>query len=148
MAKGSNILTLILLAGGAYFGYDYLKKHNLLQAAAETRNLRVRIEGIHSDEDNVSMDINIENPNANNFDIKSFVGSMFVDGKQVGEVKMFGDYNVKANSEQVVPLQVRPNISVYRAALNSIVKGKSRITFSGTINVNNHAIPLSISYSV
>ena len=148
MAKGSNILPLILLAGGAYFGYDYMKKHNLLQATAETRNLRVRIEGIHSDESNVSMDINIENPNPNNFDIKSFVGSMYVDGKQVGEVNMFGEYNVKANSQEVLPLTVRPNISVYRAALASIVKGRSRITFSGTINVNNHAIPLSISYSV
>lgn len=141
-------MPLIVLAGGAYFGWEYLKKHNVLQAAAETRNLRVRIEGIHSDESNVSMDINIENPNANNFDIRSFVGSMYVDGKQVGEVNMFGEYNVKANSQEVLPLTVRPNISVYRAALASIVKGKSRITFSGTINVNNHAVPLSISYSV
>ena len=148
MEKGSNILPLIVLAGGAYFGWEYLKKHNVLQAAAETRNLRVRIEGIHSDESNVSMDINIENPNSNNFDIRSFVGSMYVDGKQVGEVNMFGEYNVKANSQEVLPLTVRPNISVYRAALASIVKGKSRITFSGTINVNNHAVPLSISYSV
>jgi len=148
MAKGSNILPLIVLAGGAYFGWEYLKKHNVLQATAETRNLRVRIEGIHSDESNVSMDINIENPNSNNFDIRSFVGSMYVDGKQVGEVNMFGEYNVKANSQEVLPLTVRPNISVYRAALASIVKGKSRITFSGTINVNNHAVPLSISYSV
>ena len=148
MAKGSNILPLIVLAGGAYFGWEYLKKHNVLQATAETRNLRVRIEGIHSDESNVSMDINIENPNSNNFDIRSFVGSMYVDGKQVGEVNMFGEYNVKANSQEVLPLTVRPNISVYRAALASIVKGKSRITFSGTINVNNHAVPLSISCSV
>ena len=149
MAKGISIWPILLLAGGGgYLGYNYLKQHGLAVAAQETRNLKIRIEGIHADQHEVSMDVNIQNPNTSNFDIQSFVGSMQVDGRKVGDVQMFGDYNVKGNSQMTLPLVVVPNISIYQQAMKGMIRGKSRISFSGTINVNNHAIPLSISYTV
>lgn len=148
MAKGSSILPLLLLLGGGY--YVVTKHPELLpfNATGAARNLNVRIEGIHADADYVSMDVQVQNPNTQALEVQSFVGKMNVDGREVGEISMFGDYNVKGNSQMVIPLNVKPLINVYHAAMANIRKGSSRITFSGTINVNSHAIPLLISYTV
>lgn len=149
MAKGAPILLYVAAAGAAgFFIYNQVQKHQGRTLERTAANLAVKIIGVHANSNGVSIDTEILNPNTIDMYIQSFVGTMSVDGLKVADIALFGGFNVKGNSKQVIPLTATPYKNVFKKAISTIKKGVSRITIAGTINVNNSPIPIAINYTV
>jgi len=149
MAKGAPILLYVAAAGAAgLFIYTQAQKHQGREIERTAANVAVKIIGVHSNNNGTYIDAEILNPNTIDMYIQSFVGTMAVDGLKVADIALFGGFNVKGNSRQVIPLTATTYKNVFQKALSTIKKGVSRINISGTININSTPLPISINYTV
>jgi len=150
MAKQGNFMQSALVVGSAifagYMGYDYYKKHQAVQA----NNMRIRIAGVHMQNDGtINMDLQVMNPNSAGFSFKSILGDLLVNNTKVADLKMFGDYTVRPNDQATIPVMAKIQSMNLFAQLVQKLKGKKlAVSFTGTINVNDKAIPLTMQYSV
>ncbi len=143
MAKSANIaLGVVALGAAAYFYKEYDQR----QKGQQTRNMKLKIVGVAVQDGDIVITIKMLNPNSENMEVQSFVGQMLVNGQKVADVKMFGDYIAKGNSEITIPLIVKPKEPKLFQAVVTFLKNKVKVTYTGTVNVNNAAIPLTLSY--
>lgn len=148
MAKPLEVAVGFAVLGGlAFFAY----KHNQGSFQKDTSNLRMRISGISVNEGDFTINVKLQNPNSTDMEVKSYIGDLFANGRKIGEVKMFGDYIAKGNSEISIPLIARPvsKLANFLKAVKDIfTKGKASAEFVGLVNVNGHTLPLKMSYSL
>ena len=147
MASNNSIVPgmfiTLLAAGGLYEYMQYSKKH----LAAETRGIQLKILNVAVEDSDITMNVKILNPNSEKMEVKSFVGKMYASGKYIGDVDMFGDYIAQGNNQITLPLIVKPKIfPLFEELRKQWIKGRVPVTFAGTINVNDHAMPLKLSY--
>lgn len=148
MAKqGGSILNLVLLGGAAYAGYEYYKKHERQHMGVETRELRLKLAGVHQEDHDTIISVKILNPTASDMEVKSFVGEMYANNKVVADIQMFGDYIAKANAQIEMPLIAKARGPELFKQLMAYMQNRGVVKFAGTINVNNHAIPVTLQYS-
>lgn len=141
-----DILTAgVFLAAGVYLVNTYATDH-LGQGA---RNLRLKIVNVNLDGTDIVLSVKVLNPNSQEMQVQSFVGEMMVNNQVVADIKMFGNYIARANGEVTIPLIARPRMgNLYKMLMQSFaLPGGARITYAGTINVNNQPIPITLSYS-
>lgn len=145
MAKAADILLgAIVLAGGGYVLYNYQQQH----VGQGARNLRLKIANVSLDQTDIIISVKIQNPNSEDMRVQSFVGEMYVNEKVVADIQMFGDYTAKGNSQVTIPLIARPKAqNLFQMLVQSFRQGVSRITYTGTINVNNTPMPITLTYN-
>lgn len=151
MARRSSIspvLQLAVIGAGLYFGRKLWLDKLAIHAGTTAANLKMRIESVHTGTEGVTIDIGILNPNTMALRIQSFVGNLLVNGVKVGDIQMFGDYNVKGNAQMSIPLVVRVLKNVYPQQARTWQQGQARVQFNGTINVNDRPIPITLGYTV
>ena len=146
MAQKGGIIGPFLILGGlgavGYFGLKYMRAHQAQQAG----NMRIKIQGVHLENDGtVNMDLLIMNPNSAAFTFKSVLGNLSVEGKNIAELKMFGEYTVRPNDQATIPVMAKIMPVVFKA-LQSSFKGRTvPLHFQGVVNVNDNAVPLQLT---
>lgn len=145
MASTGNILLGVMAVAGVGYGiYTYDQKHKGQQMG----NMRLKVLSVNLQDGDIVMSVLIQNPNSQNMAVQSFVGDMLVNDNKVANIKMFGDYVAKGNTEITIPLVIKPNQqNLFTQMMGLFKNGGARIKFVGTINVNNNAIPLILSYT-
>jgi hypothetical protein len=79
--------------------------------------------------------------------VKSFVGSMYANGHPVADIQMFGDYVARGNNQVTIPLIAKPRLQNLYLQFQQLMRtGGATILYNGTINVNDHPIPINLSY--
>lgn len=157
MAAKFPIGTIVLLAGAAGAAYyvhkeggvelAFKKLFNATQGAEQSAeiNMKLRLLGFHGENDGTVMaEVEALNPSSVPMKVQSILGNFIVNGKNVGQVKMFGDQVIRANDQGVLPLSVR---TMPAAAAIFRTRGIS-VVFQGTININDHLRPLTMSYKL
>lgn len=128
-----------------------LMKQRRESFAKDTANLRMRIAGVSVDDGHFTVNVKIQNPNSTDMEVKSYIGDLFANGKKIGEVKMFGDYIARGNSEIQIPLIAQPvsKLKNFFSAMTKIFSTRGlSAELVGMINVNNHTLPARMSYSL
>lgn len=148
MAKGSDMAPGLVLAGAVAAGL-YLYKtgafHNMFnQAAPAATELRLRLLGFHADTTGLSANIEALNPSSVPLQVQSIIGNFIINGKIVGNVKMFGDQVIRPNDQAIIPVAVR----VLPAVAQVFRKKGLHVQFDGKINLNNNLLPLQMNYTL
>ncbi len=140
--KQPTAIQTVLISGGliaaGYYAYTRIKKGQLQQA----NNMRFRIVSLTKDPDQGTvLTMLVQNPNNQEYSFKSVIGSLMIGGKQIANIKMFGNYTVRGNDQTTLPLivQLLPNTAISPAK-------KTFLHFQGVVNINNKAIPLTLKY--
>lgn len=139
----------ILLLGAAFLFYQYTKKQAVVNRYYA--GIRVQIASARQVGNDIVVTFRIQNPNSNTVVIRSLVGDVFINGGKVGNAGSFQTINVLGNAETYVPINVRINALQSVAVLANMITAKNKkivIKFVGTINVNNIATPLNLSYKM
>lgn len=112
------------------------------------RALRVRVGKLGIEGNRLKVALIISNPTSNNIVVRSVVGEVWLNGVKVGNVESFVETVVAANKKTTLYTDVRlmalQLFEVYReitAADNK--KIRLDIAFTGTVNANNMAIPVT-----
>lgn len=87
----------------------------------------------------------VQNPTNQRITVKSVVGSVFVDDKQLANVSSFGDQTIQPNSESMFTVTARPSaIGVFQSLKQLVTQpiGNIQIRFSGTANVDGINVPI------
>ena len=142
----ANNTGVAIIGGGVGLGL-ILYLMNKSTEKAGFKNLRLKIGGIHLNAQDIEMSVNVLNPNSTNYQVQSFIGDMYVSGSKVAEIKMFGDYISKGNSETTIPLIAKPVISnLFKKWADMYKTGHAQVQFKGIMNVNNTPIPITLNY--
>ena len=143
-------LLKVLVAGGVIYAAAQLyHKYSQQHLGVEFRNMQIKILNIKPEDGDITINLKALNPNSENFEVQSFVGSMLVNGKKVADINMFGDYVVKGNAEENIALTAKPIVkNIYQQLAALMRSGKARVSLQGTMNVNKAAIPLTLTYNV
>jgi len=152
MAKTPNILLTTIVTAVGLGGFWWLKTHKnpFVTAAQGSMHLNMKIQGIHAENDGtINMDIHILNTNSAPFEIQSIVGDLLLNGHVIAAVKMFGDYNVKGNSEQTIPVMMRIiSMNLMQQVREVFQRRGSSLELAGDINVNNHSLPFKMRHTI
>lgn len=142
MNKGIRNIAIGVLA---YVGFILLSNS---KTERKYNQFRLQLKDIDIDFKRIRFIINLQNPTSGNVVIRSIVGEIYINGVKLANVKAFGYYDVKANSEKEFPIfaEFKPanmtnsimNMLQTRQALN--------ITLTGTMNVNSEPIPITLNY--
>ena len=143
MASGNSYQPLMLLglAAGAFALYNQTRNK---VTAHEYGNLRLAFTGAHLEDQDVILTVNLQNPNPEPMSVKSFIGTMYANGKQVAAVKMFSDYTARDNGEVTMSLIAKPVTANLLANLRTAMGHPLKLSLTGTININNHALPVNL----
>lgn len=116
------------------------------QARQSFANLDVAMTGVHDEQGTLILTVKVINPNPIPMEVKSLVGTMYVNNMLVAKVNMIGDYIAQANNQITLPIIVQPVSSNIAIQLIERIRNKWRgITqFKGVINVNNNALPVQM----
>jgi LEA14-like dessication related protein len=136
-----------LLLGGVVLAMVNKGKHEGIQAY---KNLDLIINGLHTEGNDIILSVTLLNPNTEKMEVKSFVGNMYIDAYHAAKINMFGDYIAQGSSKVTIPLVCIPNEQrLFDIVRKKIATGGApgyTITYKGTINVNNTAIPITMKY--
>lgn len=96
----------------------------------------------------ISVDIKVQNPSSSSFIIKSFAGDLFVNDYYIGNVSNFTATEIQGNSETIYRVAIQVSTLALPGAILSILQNFTGITakLSGTINVDNLAVPINLRY--
>lgn len=77
--------------------------------------------------------------------LKSIVGDVFVNDKQIASVSNTESFSIPANKEVFYSVKLSPNVFTLVSIVWNLIKSKQRIkvTFNGTINTTGIMIPLN-----
>lgn len=147
MAQESNIPKIALLGLAAVLGYKWYQDHERKHLAQGSRNLRMKIAAVHMQDHDIIMDLVVSNPNSDAIQVQSVLGELYAGKNKIADIKMFGDYIAKENSEVTLPLIARPLSAAIFTELGRLwVKGKTGVMFNGSMNINKHVIPITLKY--
>lgn len=144
-----NNFTKILLLGGVAVAFIALRK----KAAVGT--LRFVLRSVGADFSSplapkLKLTLGVQNPSNSNFNLKSVVGDLSVNGNYFANVNAFKSVDIKSNSETLLPITVEPSIgNVVTSVLQLIrLKGKTGLNVSlvGTVNADGVAYPLNTAF--
>lgn len=143
--SAGTILLFGVLAVGVY---NSMQKRGMRQTNREYGNLALRITGVHMEGTDMIMTLKISNPNNIDVKVQSVVATMYANNQQIASINMFGDYTAKSNSEVTVPLLCKViSKNVFDQFREMVTTGRLAIVLSGTINLNNVALPISLKFS-
>ena len=77
--------------------------------------------------------------------LKSIVGDLYVNDKQIASVSNTENFLVAANKEVFYSVKVIPNVFTLLSIVTNLIKAKQRIkiTFSGTVNTTGLMLPIN-----
>jgi len=144
----NDLLKIALGAGLVFVGYEVMQ-HLHKQETQEARNMKLKIQGIHVENDGtMNIDMLVQNPNSQDFSIKSVIGNLVINKNPVASINMFGNYVVRGNDQETIPLTAKVSgVDVFHALQKYFAAGKVSLFFQGTINVNDKAVPMTLSYA-
>jgi LEA14-like dessication related protein len=144
MARLQNIILGLLGVGGAAYALHEWQRLHVGQQASE---LKLKIAGIAFQDGDIVISIKMLNPTSVDMSVKSFVGSMYANGHPVADIQMFGDYVARGNNQVTIPLIAKPRLQNLYLQFQQLMRtGGATILYNGTINVNDHPIPINLSY--
>lgn len=97
------------------------------------------------------INLGIQNPSNDSFQVKSIVGNLYANNSLIGNVSAFGTLNIPAASSVVYPLYIRMSLMGVVSDIVKIFEGggiTQQIEFDGAVNVNNITAPLTFKYSI
>ena len=103
------------------------------------------------------VEIGIQNPSNEDFQIRSFVGNLFAvdalnQSHPIGNVSAFSSMWVRASSQAIYPLYVRLNVgAVVSDIVNAIMQGSGpghTIVLDGTVNASGIVAPIRVEYKL
>lgn len=137
-------LTYLLPIGAGAVALYFLSK------AQAGKNIKVYLSGISlSKGSNVIPDIftkfRILNGSSTPVTLKSIVGDLYVNDKQIASVSNTESFAIPANKEVFYSVKVTPNVFTLLAIVTNLIKAKQRIkiSFTGTVNTTGVMIPIS-----
>ena len=95
-----------------------------------------------------NIDMAVANPTNQEIIVKSITGTLNVQNAGVATVQAFGDQKIQANSETIIKLQARPSaIGIFETIRELLEQpaGSTRVSFTGTANVDGLVVPISES---
>lgn len=152
MAKQRDPLLMlaagVLLSLGGKELWDYAKKQIRAHTHAQASDMRLKIQGVHMENDGtINMDMLVLNPNSAAFRIQSVLGDLMVNNRKIAELRMFGDYTVRPNDQATIPLMAKiPTMQIFNSLVQLFRGHGALVSFHGTINVNDKAVPLTFQY--
>lgn len=94
----------------------------------------------------------IQNPTDQVAEIKSIVGQVEANGKNIADVSNFVALKLEPNSEAIIPIKAEPSAlgiaSTVWQYLQSSNREKLQINFTGTANVDGVNIPIKTSATI
>lgn len=99
----------------------------------------------------VNLQVGVQNPSNESFQIKSFVGSLTVSGVYVGQVSSFAVVDVPAASQVFYPLQIRVGLIGIISDVSEFLQkgGESKsVEFTGFVNASGVVLPINLKYSL
>lgn len=100
----------------------------------------------------VLIDVMVQNPTGNSFDISAFSGQAFLNGSLLGTVSYFNKITVAQLSETKLTLPVKVSLIGAGALLIDILNGKTKVAAKvqviGTVNVNYVPVPVNIAQNI
>jgi hypothetical protein len=96
--------------------------------------------------------LGVQNPTGSDIALNSLAGSINVAGQPVGNVSSFTPRTIKANSETSVPLYLSANAFGIVGDIVNLLDGNEgsgnfQASLTGTANVNNIAVPVSLNFT-
>ncbi len=146
MSDRAYIFPGLLILGIAAYAFKNRSERQVRQSFA---NLDVAITGVHDEQGALVMTVKVLNPNSAPMEVRSLVGSMYVNGSLVAKINMMGDYIAAANNQVTLPILMQPVSANIATQLRQRIRDRwhGRTSFRGTINVNNQALPLQLNYT-
>lgn len=146
MSKSANpVITLAVVSGLAYGLFKLSQKH-LQQTFA---NLLIQPRDISLHGDMLEVVFNIQNPNSQPLIIKAIFGTLFLNNVKVANVNSIGNYVIPAANQKTLPVLAKPDLLLLGLELPKLLKIPLNVNmqFVGTINVNDQAVPLKLTYA-
>jgi hypothetical protein len=77
--------------------------------------------------------------------LKSIVGDLYVNDRQIASVSNTENFSIPANKEVFYSVKVTPNLFTLLSIVTNLIKAKQRIkvTFTGTVNTTGLIIPIN-----
>jgi LEA14-like dessication related protein len=143
-----NVPVIILVSLGFYLITGYAKA-----SAAQLLNFSIANAQVDLSGSNFYLTVNVvvQNPTGESFNVKSLSGSLTVNGNFLGTVSNFQPAVIAANSQAIYPLTIQ--IALIGAGLDLyqiINDGEKDIVanISGTANANGFAIPVNVQAKI
>lgn len=138
IAVGLALIGLYVLSGVTTAGTAERLKYTFKSISFDTQgvfNIRINVT------------IGIQNPTGNGFSIQSFVGDLFVNDYNIGNISNFTPTVISANSETPYTISLLVNVFGLPAAIASLIQNFTgfRAVLDGTLTVDGLSIPLNLS---
>lgn len=162
--NGNNTFIIVGALGvGAYFLYKRQVKpvvKEIVQAKAVKKAvpaLRVMIPVVKLTKTSLDFGIRIENPTPTAITVKAIVGEVHLvsnDGKtnyKIGNVDKYGTTVVKPTAQTDFSFSVKLKAVELFRYFTDLVQGKIKgqmVVFTGTINIDGHAVPVKEQYKI
>ncbi len=135
-------ITLAVLAAGAGIALLVPKGNDRQEHGHELMKLKlhnVQMQGRY-----LVMNVIVINEGKHDMRVTRLQGDFYANDKKVAGVNMVGDYQVGPGLQQVIPLIAIP---VMQNLVTTSFRKNMKILFTGTVMVNTHTIPLTMSYT-
>lgn len=141
-----NIIPFILVGGGVF--YLLMKK--------KVANLNYYLKGFDLSFDGITPVLNlslvVQNVNNTGFNVKSFVGLLYVGTARIGNVYGFTPVRIALSSETPVNIQVRLSpLAIVSDIVSRIVQKSGlsyELTLIGNLNAEGFVIPVNLNFAV
>ena len=98
------------------------------------------------------LNVMVQNPSNSQFIINDFVGSLSVDGQNIGSISSFTKLTVPPASQVTYPIIVRLNLIGVVSELVDLIQKQSglsmQINFSGFVNASGITAPVNMNYKI
>lgn len=131
----------VLLIGVVVLALSYLGKG---QAA---KRLRALLTGVKFNAGALLLEFEFQNPSSAVINVRSVVGSVYLNGADIANVSNFTHQRIEGNSASRITVTVRPSVMGVLQFLANAVKTKlaATVAFRGDINADGLIIPVSQS---
>jgi len=144
--KKSTPIILIILAAAGYLIYRKFKAVESVKLAINSISFGGKILS-----PKVFITLSIKNPSGATATINSFLGSLFMNGKQIANVDSLQSVKIAANGETLYKVTATPSalgiLSELKDILSNGIKSGNFI-LTGTINVDGNIFPVNTSYKI
>jgi hypothetical protein len=144
MARSSNT-TPLFIAAAAFAAWWLFSRANALNS------LIFIPKGIGVQSGGLNLILGVQNPTGSAIQLNSLAGSINVNGSPIGNVSNFSPQIIAPNQETDVPLYLSANLfGIAGSVINQLDgnegSGNFRANLTGTANVNNIPVPVSIDF--
>lgn len=114
------------------------------------RVIRVRAGRVKFKGNRLEVAMIISNPTSSDIVVNSVVGEVYLNGRKFGNVESFVKTIIKANNKTTLYLDVRIMLPQLMTELLDMANKKLsvQIDMTGSINVDNQVMPLSLAYKI